>query len=440
MRGVHLAPGLKSGLLVMAITLYPVLLALPRSIAQPAVQQDRAADADRLFKKGKELFKKQEFRSAITYFEQALPIYQKLRDRSNEGGVLFSLGKAYNALYRHEKAVYYYEQALPIYRKSQAGISEILFDLGSSYGALSQYKKAISYYEELLAAHRKYPANHRLTNQASVLIKLGEMYSALSQNEKASIYYEQARNLFKVVPGGGDDNSGKISSEVGLFFQQQNQLELAIIFYKKSVNYYESFRRNLFTTGLTRNQSQDVLESHTRSVSSTYRTLADLLLQQNRTVEALKVLDLLKVKDLQDFVASPKRNQFTAAESIELLRAETDIAIGFIGLIENRFGKLDLGDYAIDAQGTTASGEKLNSQQVATRKAEHESLKNALTAFLQHPVIEPLVKNLKDTAANQNISLPYYQDLQTRFKKLGKNMALLHKWKLGQKSPFLSLD
>ncbi len=70
--------------------------------------------------------------------------------------------------------------------------------------------------------------------------------------------------------------------------------ELAIAFYKQSINVTESIRKEL------RVLSIDQQRSYERTVAANYRSLAALLLRQGRVMEGLQVLDLLKVQELQD--------------------------------------------------------------------------------------------------------------------------------------------
>ena len=117
----------------------------------------------------------------------------------------------------------------------------------------------------------------------------------------------------------GRDQNIELISELGSFFRQKNQPELAITLYKNAVNGHEAVRQKLLTRrtnslpfpmSLSNQQSRSVQESYTLSVSPTYRVLADLLLQQNRIIEAMQVLDRLKVQDLQDFLPNLSSNPY----------------------------------------------------------------------------------------------------------------------------------
>jgi hypothetical protein len=88
----------------------------------------------------------------------------------------------------------------------------------------------------------------------------------------------------------------EVLGKIGELFVEENYPELAIIFYKQSVSLTEAIRRDI--QGL----SPELQQSFTETVAPTYRRLADLLLQQNRVLEAQQVLDLLKVQELDDYL------------------------------------------------------------------------------------------------------------------------------------------
>lgn len=376
-----------------------------------------------------------QYAESIEYYKKALSIYRKYKNRSGEGRILFNLAKTYSILSQHDEAAYYYEQALPIYREYNAGIVEIIFNLGDSYMAMSEYQKAISYYEELLSVYEASPNIMFAQSHGGLLIQLSNAYSALSQHEKASSYYKRALSVLNIT---GRDEDIELFSELGLFFQQQNQPELAITIYKKSVNSHETFRRRLFNTSqanlplpmaLSDQQSRSVRESYTKNIAGTYRALADLLLQQNRVVEALQVLDLLKEVDLQDFIkntSSTKRFN----ESIELLPEEKKILHTFEVLITNNFKPYEWlwKDFTVDANGDTftAAGEQLERKEVADAKERQALQRKLIKDFPEDSDIKPAIQTLKRTAADQNLNLNAYQDLQSSIKKLGRNIALFY--------------
>ncbi|GBO54462.1 hypothetical protein APA_2410 [Pseudanabaena sp. lw0831] len=114
----------------------------------------------------------------------------------------------------------------------------------------------------------------------------------------------------------GDRNSeSKSYNNLGYAFSNLNQTELAILYYKQSINIRESIRKDI--KGLSKEEQASYLET----VASTYKTLAGLLLKQERIMEALQVLDLLKVQELEDYLKNIKGSDRTA-QGVKLLDPE----------------------------------------------------------------------------------------------------------------------
>jgi CHAT domain-containing protein len=106
--------------------------------------------------------------------------------------------------------------------------------------------------------------------------------------------------------------------DLASFFAQEKKFELSILFYKQTINITEKLRKNI------RNFDKDTQQLYAQSIIDHYRQLAILLFQQKRQIEALQVLDLLKVQELQDFLKDVKGNDFTA-QGIQLFPAEQSL-------------------------------------------------------------------------------------------------------------------
>ncbi|MEE3716339.1 CHAT domain-containing protein, partial [Tumidithrix elongata RA019] len=130
-------------------------------------------------------------------------------------------------------------------------------------------------------------------------------------------YYQQALAIIKQV--GDRSTEGKTLNNIGYTLNAQSQAEIAILFFKESVKVRESIRNDL------KKLSREEQQSFTKTVADTYRTLADLLLKQGRVTEALQVLDLLKIQELEDYLKNVKGSDRTA-KGVELLEPEKAIS------------------------------------------------------------------------------------------------------------------
>ena len=93
-----------------------------------------------------------EYRKAIGYSEQALPIFEQTSDEHGKGNALGSLGTTYSELGEYRKAIGYYEQAWSIFEQTgdERSKGATLGNLGNAYLKLGEYRKAIGYYEQRL--------------------------------------------------------------------------------------------------------------------------------------------------------------------------------------------------------------------------------------------------------------------------------------------------
>jgi tetratricopeptide (TPR) repeat protein len=91
-----------------------------------------------------------QYDKAISFSQQALPIFQQVKDRNGEANALMNLGSVYLSLSQSDRAIGYYQQALPILLqvKDRDSEAKTLNNLGIAYSSLSQYKKAIAFYKQ----------------------------------------------------------------------------------------------------------------------------------------------------------------------------------------------------------------------------------------------------------------------------------------------------
>ena len=251
-------------------------------------------------------------KKAIEYYQQALPLFQQTRDRDGEAYVLLNLGNIYDSPWTSDKALSYYRKALLLFRQTHNQLQEAntLMGLGNIYCYQHfQYLEAIQFYQDALLIFQKIKNSN---GEANALGNLGNAYDSLSEsrNSEAVEYYQRALVIFRKI--GNRDREGLTFSNIGQLLRKQDQPELAIVFYKQSVNVYENIKGELKT--LPREQQQ----SYSESVADTYRALADLLIHKGRLPEAHAVLELLKLRELRDFTRDAGIN----SSGIDLAKVE----------------------------------------------------------------------------------------------------------------------
>jgi CHAT domain-containing protein/Tfp pilus assembly protein PilF len=227
---------------------------------------------------------------ALDYYNQALPLWRMTGNLSGEAMTFHNVGTVYEALGDKSKALGYYNQALSLTRTvgDPSGEAYALNNIGSVYDDLGDKPKALNYLNQALPLWNVVGDRG---GRAMTLNHIGNVYSALGDKPKALNYYSQALPLYRMVrdPIG----EAKTLNNIGAVYGQK-QPKLAIAFYKKSVNIYETLRTDL--KSLTRTEQA----LYTQTIAYTYRNLADLLIQQGRLTEAQQVIDLLKIRELKE--------------------------------------------------------------------------------------------------------------------------------------------
>jgi CHAT domain-containing protein/Flp pilus assembly protein TadD len=253
---------------------------------------------------------------AIEYLQQSLAIAREIKNRGGEGTALGSLGIAYKSLGKYDKAIEFHLQSLAIMReiKSRGGEGTALGNLGNAYLSLGKYDKAIDYLQQVLEIAREIKSRG---GEGAALVNLGNAYQFLGKYDKVIEYLQQSLAIAREIKNRYGERISLYN--LGFAFNNLKQPELAILFYKQSVNVQEAIRKDI------KKLDKDLQQSYLASVENTYRNLADLLLQQNRIIEALQVLDLLKVQELEDYLKNIKGSD-RSAQGVRLLVPEQAIS------------------------------------------------------------------------------------------------------------------
>jgi tetratricopeptide (TPR) repeat protein len=322
-----------------------------------------------------------QYQKAIASYQQALAIFQKnsSRRKFNVATTLDKLGMVYQSLGQHQTALKSYQQALDILQKDEDARNEtamVLDHLGVTYQSLGQPQQAIASHQQALAIFQEISNRG---GEANALNNLGEAHRSLKQDDKAITFYQQSLAIKQNI--GDREGEGRVLSNLGELLVKQNQPELAIVFYKQSVNVRESIRVNI------RPLSEELQQSYTQTVADSYRQLAELLLQQDRVMEAQEVLDLLKLQEIEDYLRNVRGNLKTT-QKLDFWDAEQRIL-------------------------------KLYEQWIV----QNPNLQ--IEAFVNSPEVTALVAQLRRTARGQNLNPDQLARLQDNLQSLDK-AALLY--------------
>ncbi len=253
-----------------------------------------------------------EYSLSLDYFQQALAISRVIGDKNGEAITLSNVGKIYQVLGEYPRAVDYFQKTLAIQQQfgNKRGKATTLNNIGAAYRSLGKHLQALNYFQQALGLDKQV-GNER--DEATTLNNIGTAYQNLGEYKQAFEYYQQSLTLKKQLED--KVGIGNTLNNMGALLATQKKPALAIIFLKQSVHNYESIRQKLRL--LPKEQQQ----TYTNKVAHTYRRLADLLIQQDRILEAQQILDLLKVQELEDYLSNIRGSR----EKLVILRPEEEI-------------------------------------------------------------------------------------------------------------------
>jgi CHAT domain-containing protein/Tfp pilus assembly protein PilF len=395
-----------------ALDYYQQALPLRRAVG------DRAGEATTLNNIGRVYDGLGEKQKALDFYQKALPISRAVGDRTVEAVTLNNIGLVYDDLGEKQKALDYYQQSLPLKRAvgDRAGEATTLSNIGAVYSALGQKQKALGYFQQALPLSR---AVGTRSGEASILNNIGFTYEALGEKQKALDYYQQSLPLSRAV--GNRTVEASTLNNIGYLLKQQKQPQLAIIFHKQSVNVYEILRSDI--KGLSKELQQTYIES----VAYTYRRLSDLLLEQDRILEAQRVLDLLKVQELDDYLRTVRGNNNTEKGIIKL-PPEQKIDQGIEEILTKA---VNIGQEISQLQERRKLNGKLTpseEKQLAQLWEQQGKIVENFNQFIESPEVIALINQLKPQTRSADLlnRLGDLGSLPDNLKKLDQNAVLLY--------------
>ncbi|NJM20851.1 MAG: tetratricopeptide repeat protein [Richelia sp. SM1_7_0] len=249
-----------------------------QSLAIAQKIKDRQAESNALGSLGNAYYFLGDYPKGIDYFQQVLKIVQEIKDRKNESYALGNLGIAYRFLGDYPKAIDNHQQSLAIQReiKDRRGESESLNNLGLAYFSLGDYPKAIDYHQKSLKIAQEIKERR---GEGNSLNNLGLAYRKLGDYSKAIDYHQQSLKITQEIKNR--EGEGQSLNNLGFIYYKQGKLTLAESFLIEGIKVLESLR------GRELKDSEKVSLFDTQR--STYRTLQQVLIAQNKSTAALEI-------------------------------------------------------------------------------------------------------------------------------------------------------
>ncbi|MDY6785405.1 MAG: CHAT domain-containing protein [Cyanobacteriota bacterium] len=348
---------------------------------------------------------------ALKFFEQALARLRRLNNKAGEVRTLNTIGNVYSKREEYETALDYYQQALAIAKNLDQPSLEgaTLSNMGTVRREQEDYNSALELYQQALEIYQQIGS---ISGESVILDNMGEAYFHLEQDKAALAHYQQALAINR--EGGNKARQGENLSNIAYLYERQNRPELAILFFKQALNIREEIRQNI--TSL----SPELQQSYTETIADDYRALADLL-QQDRLLEAQRVLDLLKVQELNDYLKNVRGNANTT-RGISNSPPEQQIWSNYTDLSDRA---IELGQELTQLRQQTNRTPQQEGRIVELVGAQQEIL-GQFNAFIDSPEVQSNLDQLSRTAQRQNIALEDLNALQDNLSQLDQNAVLLY--------------
>jgi filamentous hemagglutinin family protein len=241
-------------------------------VASASAQDSRKVAADQLLQQGFEQYQPNKVESAVQSWQQALRIYQELKDvpgevaargvlgaaslvqenyrdaiallepfltmepgNGNSTGkaqALSNLGIAYKAVGNYASAIASHQQALTIMQetKDRQGEGQVLVNLGNTYEALGEYDRAIKSYQQSLTIARVIKDR---SGEGRAFGNLGAIYANLGKSQEAVHSYEQSLAIARQI--SDKEGQGSTLANLGSAYHVQGELTKALDYYQQSL-------------------------------------------------------------------------------------------------------------------------------------------------------------------------------------------------------------
>ncbi|MDA0266976.1 MAG: CHAT domain-containing protein [Cyanobacteria bacterium] len=369
---------------------------------------DRLGVAHSWLELGHTFFAARQFPAAQTQYEAALGQYRDLGDRHGEAQALQALGIVSQRQEHLDAALDYQQAALVLYETlaDPAGIQTTLTHIGGVYHLQRRYGEAIATYEQALAISLE---RNQLADEATLWQNLGLSYTRLGDGGAAISAFHQAATLYEVL--GYRGLQGESLSNIAQLLAEQGQTELAIALYKEAIAVLETVRQDLRVLPLALQQV------FPQTFAGTYRALADLLLSQDRVIEAQQVLELLRVQEIDDYL-----NDVPRAAAAPLGASPLPSEAGLVDLYNQTVAQGR--ELAQLRQIPRRDRTEVQQQRIAALVTTQQSQRANFNDFIGSADVQALVQTLDANSQGQNLDLRDLSALQDNLRQLDHAVLL----------------
>ena len=385
--------------------------------------RDRDAVALTWYRLGYTYQQNRQYSDALNSYQQALQGFQETEDIAFQDWTLRHLGEISLQLGQDKQALAFFRQNVGLYegrdRKEQIQTAQ---RIGNLYLEAQQSNIALEFHRQSLDLQQ---ASGSSFPTIAALHQLGQRYQEQAQYDSALDFYRQALALGTALQQQPDyasvDLVGKTFGHLGSLFAAQSQPELAIVFYKSAINAYEGIRGEYQASEVA--SKADFAQIFLGQHEADYRALAELLLQQNRILEAQRVLDLLKIQELDDYLGNVRGNANSHQGAPERapesqLRQRTQALLGQEIALGQQLQTLE--DIPV------ADRTPVQREQVKTLRKKQQQFRQQFNQFLASPDVQTLLAQLQQQTSGEGFNLQQANSLQDNLQRLQQDAAILY--------------
>lgn len=309
-------------------------------------------------------------------------------------------------------------QALP-QNNNQSQVTRLNQE-GIKLSGQGKFAQALQILEKALAMSQK---NEERSVHAVTLNNIGRVYQNQGQYSQALKYYLQALRINKELqvnektPGQAHIALGKTYSNLGYLFERLQKPELAIFFYKHCVINREKVRLNPAAFSVRQ------IDAYNLTVAQTYRTLGEALVKGKRIKEALRIMDLVKVEELEEYLHNVQGNQLTV-KGIEIIPPERQIKQKLDKTLDDAVtqGKELVTLREIPPESRTPQ----QKQQIQELVATQQKMMDEFYDFISSAAVTAQVQQISRTARQQNLDLESLNAIRDNLARLPEKSVLLY--------------
>ena len=190
--------------------------------------------AEILKNEGEDIYKERQFDKAIKKLEEALILYEILKDKENTVKLFILIANSHNECFRHDEALMYYYKVL-----NSAGIvldpkqkNTVLCGIAGIYEYRNDFQSALKYYQEALNEAEKY---NNIKWKTNTCFKIALAYDDIGDSDNAVKFYLKNTEISADIKI--NTNIAPSFSNMAAIYEEQGDFNKAKYYYQQSLKF-----------------------------------------------------------------------------------------------------------------------------------------------------------------------------------------------------------